>query len=411
MHWEIANATIITPTDTIRQGLLSIEGNRITGASDSSRKQNAQSLRMDVSGLIASPGIIDGHDHLLGSYRPRVGDRRPYLNWLAWDNDLKASPIYKERQQIESSYLYKLGAYRHLITGVTSVQDHIPHFVRELFASDLPIRLLKDYAVAHSITSFALKWGDSIEKEHQKAVDNNLPFITHGSEGFDQETIDTVKTLAEKNALSPQTVIIHGIALSDSDIDLLARNKCSVVWCPVSNLYMFEKTAPVKKLLEKGVNVVLGTDSPMSGSINIFEEIEVAQKYYRKTYGETLDEKILFAMMTTNAARAFKQPDLGSLREGALADFILVDGDAGRPIQSVLDINYEKLMLSVIDGKPVYGDPAFVSFFEELDAGYQKVMVAGTKKIVSGDLLGLLENVRKAVRYEKQIEFLPVEPW
>ena len=82
------------------------------------------------------PGLIDCHDHLLGTYLPRVGDRKPYLNWLVWDNDLKASPIYAEMQQIESADLYLLGEYRHLISGVTSVQDHIPHFVQDMFKKD-----------------------------------------------------------------------------------------------------------------------------------------------------------------------------------------------------------------------------------------------------------------------------------
>ena len=109
----------------------------------------------------SSPGLINCHDHLLGTYSPRVGDRKPYLNWLIWDNDLKASPIYAERQQVESSDLYMLGGYRHLISGVTSVQDHIPHFVQDTFKKPVPIRMIDQFTLSsHSVGSFALPWGE-----------------------------------------------------------------------------------------------------------------------------------------------------------------------------------------------------------------------------------------------------------
>lgn len=412
MQWELSDATVLTPGEVLPHSSVLIEDNLIKKAGKySSKDLPADILRIDLGGLLLLPGLIDGHDHLLGSYWPRVGDRRPYLNWLVWDNDLKSSPIYKERQQIESPDLYLLGTYRHLISGVTSVQDHIPHFVREIFARDLPIRLIKDYAMAHSITSYALKWGEGIEQEHEKALEQDIPFITHGAEGFDKETLDTVKTLQAHNALSAQTVLIHGIALSDDDINLLSRHKCSVVWCPVSNLYMFEKTAPVKKLLEKGVNVVLGTDSPMSGSINIFEEFQVAREYYQAAYGESLDERLLVEMVTTNAAKAFHRNDIGVIKEGALADLLVIDGNSRDPWSSVVEMNYANIMLVVVDGKPSFADPQLLPLFEALDTPYQKVRVAGVKKIIAGDVLSVLERVRKAVRFEKQLEFLPIEPW
>jgi len=86
--------------------------------------------------------------------------------------------------------------------------------------------------------------------------------VTHCSEGFDAETKNSVNVLAAKGALSEHTVLIHGIAFSNDDMKLLAKNRVNVVWCPASNLYMFETTARVKELREKSINVCLGTDSP-----------------------------------------------------------------------------------------------------------------------------------------------------
>jgi hypothetical protein len=304
-----------------------------------------------------------------------------------------------------------MGCFRHLICGVTSVQDHIPHFVQDMFKEGMPIRIIDDYTVAHSITSFALKWGDTVENEHSLAAEKNVPFITHCSEGYDEETIRSVEVLNEKNALSKNTVLIHGIAFSPSDLNLLSRKSCNVVWCPASNIYMFEKTAPIKELLENKINVCLGTDSPMSGSINMFEEIYMAKKYYEQAYGEQLPDKEIVDMLTKNPAKAFSLHNLGKIEEGKTADLVIINGDPADPYKSLVNMNYEDIMLVVIDGKPKFGDEIFIPLFEALDISFQKIRVDSYKKIIEGDVLGLLERIRKAVGFHKELEFLPIEPW
>jgi len=409
MNWELTNGTIITPDNVIAGGSLTVGGNKFVKVD---KKPSGDSkIQIDLNGLIVLPGFINGHDHLLGSYMPRVGSRKPYLNWLVWDNDLKSSPVYAERQQIESKDLYLLGAYRHLLCGVTSVHDHIPHFVQDMFSENLPIRLLSDYTLAHSITSFALKWGDSVEVEHRLAVERDIPFVAHCSEGYDEETRKSVSVLNQKGALSKNTVLIHGIAFSADDIKLLSENKCNVVWCPASNIYMFEKTAPVKELMDQHVNICLGTDSPMSGSVNMFQEIFIADRYFEKTYDNPLSSKALVNMLTVNPARAFSLKNLGTIAPGQLADFIIVNGDRTKPYDTVKTMNYEDIMLVVIDGKPAYADENFIPLFDALGISYQKVKVDSFKKIIHGDVLGLLDRIRKSVGFHKELEFLPVEEW
>ena len=410
MRWEITNASIITPEKQINQGNLLIRDGYIQSISGKPSSFSGI-LQLDLAGMVVFPGLINCHDHLLGTYFPRVGDRKPYLNWLIWDNDLKSSPHYAERQQVESSDLYMLGGYRHLISGVTSVQDHIPHFVQDMFKSSLPIRVIDKYGLAHSVGSFALPWGDGIEFEYKLSVEKNMPFILHCSEGFDEESKRSVEVLEGKNALSENTVLIHGISFSDEDIKLLAKRKANVVWCPVSNLYMYDTTARIKHLLDANLNVALGTDSPMSGSINIFEEMYIAKKYYEETYFEKLSDKVLLQMLTTSAAKAMFLNDRGSLSEGKLADILVIDGDAKKPYFSLTNMNFADIMLVVIGGRPKYADENFIQLFEALDVPYQKIKVASSKKVIEGDLLGLLERIRFAVSFHKEFPFLPVEPW
>ena len=409
MNWELTNGTIVTPEHVVHNGSLNVSGNKILKVD---KKHSGESkIQIDLNGLIVLPGLINGHDHLLGSYLPRVGMRKPYLNWLVWDNDLKSAPVYAERQQIESRDLYLLGSFRHLLCGVTSVHDHIPHFVQDMFKENLPIRIIDNYALAHSITSFALKWGDTVEMEHRLARERDIPFVTHCSEGYDEETKKSVSVLNEKGALNKNTVLVHGIAFSLEDIKLLSKNECNVIWCPASNIYMFERTAPVKELIDHRVNVCLGTDSPMSGSANMFQEIYMARKYYESTYEEELSSKMLLNMLTTNPARAFSLKNLGSIEAGQLADFIIINGDKSQPYDAVTSMNYEDIMLVVIDGKPAYGDENFIPLFDALGVSYQKIKVDSYKKVIHGEVLELLERIRKSVGFHKELEFLPVEAW
>jgi len=408
MAWELVNGTIVTPRDVIERGSITVDKTHIAQVAKSSRK-SADTMQVDVNGMLVFPGLINCHDHLLGTYVPRVGDRRPYLNWLEWDNDLKSSPAYAERQQIESSDLYLMGGFRHLLCGITRVQDHIPHFVRELFAKNMPIRIVSDFAMAHSVTSFALPWGDGIEVEHAKAKEKNIPFITHCSEGYDEETLKSVETLAKKGALSKQTVLIHGIAFSDKDIELLAEKQCNVVWCPVSNLYMFEQTARVKELMDAGINVCLGTDSPMSGSFSIFEEFRTAREFYKFAYGKQIDDRVLVDMLTVNAAKAMCLPDAGAIAEGKAADLLLIDGNSTNPWASLTHADYADVMLVILDGAPRYGDIAFQPVFDAMKIPYQTILVKGVRKIISGDIIGLQNRIRHAVKFKKELDFLPIE--
>lgn len=158
--WAIESDVLITPGKPVTKGKIVINNGVIEDVT--SRDANSRMLLTIKDGII-SPGLINSHDHLMGSYYPKVGNG-PYENWLPWDNDLKSAPVYEERQQIANRDLYLIGSYRNLLSGVTSVQDHIPHFVQEPYLDILPIKLISDFAIAHSIASFALNWGEIFKR-------------------------------------------------------------------------------------------------------------------------------------------------------------------------------------------------------------------------------------------------------
>ncbi len=406
-EFSLGPKVIVTPFDILENYSITLKKDRISSIK---KFETGHKVDYQLDNLIIYPSLINAHDHLLGSYFPRVGDRRPYLNWKDWDDDLKSSPIYAERGKSENIDMYYLGSYRNLISGVLTVSDHIPHIVNDPFISLMPIRVLKNYSLAHEVSDYDLKWGDGVEVEYEKALKNDEPFITHIEEGFDEEAGRGIEYLLEMNALGEHTVLIHGIALSDEDINVMAQNKANLVWCPFSNHYMFERTARAKEILEAGVNVSIGTDSPMSGSLNILEEMQFAKKIYYDMYRETLPDSQIVRMVTINPAIALRlSQDLGSLEAGKIGDFIGIRDKDKNPYTLLVEAELEDIALVFYDGKPLYGDQEYSGLFDTFQIDYSKFRLNNTEKIIAGDNpLNLLKKIRKAVGFEKDIPFLPI---
>ncbi|OHD65703.1 MAG: hypothetical protein A2176_13800 [Spirochaetes bacterium RBG_13_51_14] len=403
--WSISGGTILTPDKSIKNGSIVIGNGKISKIS--SAGDNGP-ITIDAKKGVVVPGLINAHDHLLGTYYPKVANG-PYINWLPWDNDLKSSPVYEERQRIENRDLYLLGAYRNLISGVTLVSDHIPHFVGDPFYDILPTKAVKKYALAHSVASFALAWGDGITEEYRKAVREDIPFVTHIAEGFDDETKQDIAVINQLGGLGDHSVFVHCIAFSDEDLNLVKQRGASCVWCGDSNMSMYNQTMDVKKFIDKGINLCIGTDSPMTGGENLLYEMKFDQMIYERIYGERLYDEAILKMVTVNPAKAFRQKNMGRIEEGAVAD-LCVFRDRGRsPAGSIVHAHLRDVMLVVIDGRPVYGDSNYANVFDELDVEYQRIVMDGADKIIIGDPVGLLRRISRAVGFKKEFPFLPIE--
>lgn len=405
-RYAIVSDCFITP-DEVRRGALHVEKGKIGGWAE----KPATKTVVDLSGLIVGPALVDVHDHLYGNYYPKVGrGDGKYLNWHEWDVDLKASAVYKERSKIPPLDIYYLGCYKHILSGCLTVNDHMPHKVNAPFLDKMPIRVQKEYCLAHECSSYDLRWGDGIVFEHDRAVKNDWPFITHIEEGFDEEAKKGIDILLLLGALDEHTVMIHGLALSAKDIDEIAKAKASMVWCPGSNWFMFRRTGDVKRWLAKGINVALGTDSPHTGELNLLYEARWAKKLYKSLYGEEIPDRTLVRMITVNAAKALRLDRLvGSLEKGKVADIIAFRGDPKNPWGSLIQSSFADMALVIQGGRPLYGDEAFADLFEEFGVPFRRISVAGSKKIINGEPDLLLKRIRKYVGFKKIIPFLPLD--
>jgi len=136
-----------------------------------------------------------------------------------------------------------------------------------------------------------------------------------------------VEYLEKIGFLGENCVFAHSIWLSEKEIEILAKRKCSLIYNPTSNMKLASGIFPYKKVKEKGINVCLGTDGPASNnSLNFFFEMKIASLLQKIS---NMDPQILPArevigLATKNGAKALKI-DSGEIKVGKLADLILID--------------------------------------------------------------------------------------
>ena len=407
LEYVLANGVIVSPEKEVHTGDLGVKEGKIVSPGGINK------VNLKKKSYVY-PSLINTHDHLQGNYRPPVGPKKGkfYLTWLPWDQDLKASKTFEERSKLDREDLYALSGYKCLFSGVTTVNDHFPHDLNSHILPTLPIRAIQEYGIAHESTSYDLKWGDGIEVEHNRAVKNNWPFITHLAEGFDNEAMSSIETLEKMNVLDEHCLFVHCIALSDKDIEKVAKAGASVSWCGFSNMFMFNVTAKVRKMLKAGVNVTIGTDSSATGSANLLAEMKYDRELYRSLYGEDLSAKTIFEMATINSAKAFRLQDkIGTLEEGKLGDILVLKAKNDDPYENLVNASMKDIELIILEGNPIYGEMRFLDIFKgELPAGYTQIKVGSKKMFLKGDPAGLYSEVRKKVGFKKKLDYLPFEP-
>jgi cytosine/adenosine deaminase-related metal-dependent hydrolase len=406
-EYTLANGVIVSPGKKTRTGDLGVRGEKIYSPGGT--------VKIELKGSsFVYPSLINTHDHLQGNYRPAVGPKKGhfYLTWLPWDNDLKASETFRERSQLTRENLYALSGYKCLFSGVTTVNDHFPHKLNSHILPTLPIRAFLEYGLSHECCSYDLKWGDGDLIEHERAVKNNWPFITHLSEGFDDESMRGVENVEKLKILDKNCLFIHCVGFSDEDINKVAKAGASVSWCGHSNMFMYNVTAKIRKMLKAGVNITIGTDSSATGSANMLAELKYDRQLYRRLYGEDLPAEKIFEMATINAAKAFWMQDrLGSLEEGKLADILVLKARNDNPYENLVEASMNDVELLVFEGKPIYGELRFLDLFGgKLPQGYTQIIVDKRPMFVKGDPAGLYKEVRQKVGFNKELDYLPFEP-
>jgi len=357
--------------------------------------------------------LINSHDHLIGNWVPRAGDHRPYPNSHIWVEDMKSSFAFLERNQFwvndgsfqlmdpSASVLAILGAYKNLFSGCGLVQDHAP-VQEDAYYSQFPIRVVKEYHQCHSIT-MGNWWGGDTDTAEMAASQGKVPFIIHLGEGTDEITRSEFAELKKRDLLRRNTLMIHGIAFQKQEIEEIAKVGASVCWCPSSNMYLIGQTFDVEHALKVGANVCIGTDSTMSGGINLIDEFLAARSSLPQLPASTL-----YRMCTENAVYALMLPArYASINPQNCSNLLLIDKIDNDPFENLLHIEAENIRLLLVDGKPRYGDSDWLDIFAMDMDEYSLFRTGKREKFVLGDPQELNDQIDAALGYHKDFPYLP----
>jgi 5-methylthioadenosine/S-adenosylhomocysteine deaminase len=134
--------------------------------------------------------------------------------------------------------------------------------------------------------------------------------------------------LNDLGILRPNTIAAHCVHITEKDMDLLQKNKVSVLHNPGSNLKLGSGIAPIKKLMNKKINIALGTDSASSNNnLDMLQEVYLAAVLSKGAEEDPTLVKAYDAleMATVNGAKALGIDHMtGKLERGMKADLILV---------------------------------------------------------------------------------------
>lgn len=137
-----------------------------------------------------------------------------------------------------------------------------------------------------------------------------------------------VRVLEKYNLLNERYVGSHGIYLDEEDIKILAKNHVKIVNTPICEQKIADGAAPIRKLMDHGITVGLGTDGAMwNNSNDLFREMKcMAIVHNIRNGADTFSTKDILDMATINGAKVLGlEEKLGTLETGKIADIILID--------------------------------------------------------------------------------------
>jgi len=149
---------------------------------------------------------------------------------------------------------------------------------------------------------------------------------------------DTV-ALERFGLLSRRTILAHGNFVDDADAAVIRGHGAGIAHCPLSNVYFSDAVLPVRRLLDLGVHVGLGTDIAGGASPSLFDNARQAviasrslesgvdprlARPARRRDGARIDAATAFWLATAGGGEALDLP-IGVFRPGFQFDALLID--------------------------------------------------------------------------------------
>ncbi len=374
MDTLIKNATIVTMNEEkklLRTGYVLIKDGRFIEVE--AGEPQAPLLEgvdvIDANGKWLMPGLVNTHGHTGMSLLRGINDDLPLNQWL----EDKIWPIEKKLTPEAVQAARRLAMVEMVESGTTSFLDmyhlQMPEFAEEVAQVGLRATLMRsviglcsreeqDEKLAESI-QFAEQFRgsgngriqtmlaphapytcppDYIERIVDAARERSLPVHMHLAETrkeindyLTEHGMHPLELLEERNLLSgTEWLFAHGVHMHEQHFELLEKHNAAISHNPKSNLKLGAGIAPVASMLKHDLTVALGTDSVASNNaLDLFEEMRFAVLLQRgiNEQADMVETYEGLEMATISGAKALRYQDVGSIKVGNQADFILISAE------------------------------------------------------------------------------------
>jgi 5-methylthioadenosine/S-adenosylhomocysteine deaminase len=380
--------------------------------SDLRRYQAAE--RVELPGMLLSPGLINMHGHAAMTLFRGLADDLPLMTWLQ-EHIWPAEAKWVSEDFVRDGT--RLAIAEQIKGGITCFSDmyFFPQVACEAIHESgmraqvtLPIM---NFAVPGARTADesirrGLELFDDL-KLHERikvAFGPHAPYTVsddklanvlmladqldacihmhvHETAGEVQEAIEKtgerpLTRLRRLGLLGPRFQSVHMTQIDEEDLENLVETNTHVIHCPESNLKLASGFCPVETLWQAGVNVAIGTDGAASNNdLDLLGETRTAALLAKAVAGSAtaLDAHRALRMATLNGARALGlERCLGSLEVGKAADMVAFDmsGLAQQPIydpvsQLIYASNRDCVKHVWVGGRPVLKDGSLTRIDEQ----------------------------------------------
>ena len=400
----------------IPEGFLGIDGDAIdyVGAE---KPEAAYDREKDMRGKLLMPGLIDCHCHAAMTLLRGIGSDLPLERWL-YEAMFPVEDRMKTDDFIAGNELAMLEL---LASGVTSFSDmymepetmirlneqvgmkinlcrvvqafdpaeppekntRVPEslalFDRYHGAQDGRIRV--DFAIHAEYTindAVARYYADRIRPYREKGARIQMHLSETKKEQEEciaRHGMTPAAWFDAMGAFDLPAAAAHCVWCTPEDLDLLKARGVSPIHNPTSNLKLGSGFAPVPEMLERGLNVTLGTDGAASNNnLNMFEEMHIAaigiNGYLRNP--ELMPPPAILRMATVNGAKLQGRADTGCLAVGMKADVIAIDMDrphlypAFEPMPMlVYSAQASDVAMTMVDGRILYENGEYLTIDRE----------------------------------------------
>lgn len=396
----LLQGTIVLPgqNPNVLVGEVLVVGDMITcvAASCANSPGAASASVVKTNGIIV-PGLVDSHNHVLfntfddDDWSAQIA----YADHDGWSND--SQDIIDAKQWLNGEVykngitspvklgceLGKYGEIKAVIAGTTSVLGHIGTATGNACFGSLA-RTLSDNAAdfpftdkiqVSALTPPSSSTANSVCSNYTDGDTNS--FVIHLGEGVLGSPCHTEWAALKAAPTSPtngnmpgclnvsKTTLVHANAFNDAELAEIAAAGMSIVASVHVQVSLYglgtdySVTTNIPKARSLGINVGIGPDWSLGGSINMLDELRWVELVDAMEWGDVLTPEDIVEMATMGSAKAMQlQSYIGSIAVGKFADIAVIRGDTANPYDAILAAQPDDVVLTMVNGVSIYGDMA-----------------------------------------------------